>query len=51
MNQINDIYPNEDDPNVKLFKIYQWVMMHDSASLELVSALSLVNNFETECLL
>lgn len=43
MTQIKDIYPDEEDPNVKLFKVYQWVMMHDASSLELVSPLSLVS--------
>lgn len=32
-----------EDLNVRLFQIYQWIMVNDTSSLALVSALSLVN--------
>ena len=41
----------DEDVNIKLFKIYQWVMVKDASSLELVSALSMVESYLiTECM-
>lgn len=43
-NQIKSIYPSKDpnaDSNIKLFKIYNWIMVKDISSLELVSSLSM----------
>jgi xylose isomerase len=40
--KIRNIYPGQEDPNVKLFKVYQWIMTKDASSLELVSSLSMV---------
>lgn len=46
--KIRSIYPNEDsesDLNIKLFKIYQWIMVSDISTLNLTSALSLVPSY------
>jgi hypothetical protein len=44
VHEIKKIYNSkqDEDVNVRLFKIYQWIMVNDTSSLALVSALSLV---------
>lgn len=46
VHDIKKIYNNkaDEDLNVRLFKIYQWIMVNDTSSLALVSALSLVDS-------
>ena len=52
VHDIKKIYTKQldEDLNIRLFKIYQWIMISDTSSLALVSALSLVSpDFNPEC--
>lgn len=54
VHDIRSIYAAKqgEDLNVRMFQIYQWIMVNDTSSLALVSALSLVwFLFYPECLL